>query len=70
MLKYLHIKKVIQLILIKQKQKLKLILIKQNLILIKQKSSIYDIAVYKRGRKCTIDEKGLINPALPVIHSL
>lgn len=48
-------KKVIQLILILLKKKINM----QN-----------DIATNKRGRKCTVGKKGLINPTLHVIHSL
>lgn len=40
------------------------------LILLKQKSSIYDIATNQSGSKCTVDKRGLINLALHVIHSL
>lgn len=42
------------------------------LILLKQKSSIYDIATNKSGRKkdkIGLDKKGLINLALHFIHS-
>lgn len=40
------------------------------LILLRQKSSIYDIATDKSDRKCTVDKNGLINVTLHVIPSL